>query len=199
MALFKLPSVRGFNKYQLMAYSSMFAVLLSGAYAFSSIRMDFGIMGTAFLWAFAYLATTILQMKSLEYADSSSIFPFTSLLSNVLIVLIGVLWWHDALTPVQMGAIGAAFGIFFLHSYRKKIVFQSVMLPLFFSIAVASTVGKSVQKYGSVLGIDSIGNFVFWQMVFLCIFSITLAFVRQGKKFFQMNASFGDSAFLLLF
>lgn len=198
-ALFKLPSTESFSKYQLTVFSSFLATILGGIYAYSSIHMNIIIVSISFLWAFFYIMTIIAQMKSLEYIESSSIFPFTSLLSNIFVVIIGIIFWNDHFTPLQIIAICAACVIFFFHSYRGKLNFRTVILPLFLFIAIGSTLAKNTQKYGSVAGSDNLMNFVFWQMLALFVFSLLLGLARERKKLLRLKTGLKNWGYIALF
>jgi drug/metabolite transporter (DMT)-like permease len=172
MALYKVPAAKQINKYALSAWSYLFATIGAGAALYASLSFDPATILFAFIWGTGYAVLTLLQMHVLHLQDTSSVFPFTSLASNILVVLGGIFLLHDQVTPLQWIAITLAIFLFFGFYWRASIRFATAILPFFLGISLLSTVNKFVQKAGAVH--VNLFNFIFWQLAFAFLSSLAI-------------------------
>ena len=100
MALYKVPASQKINKYTLSAWSYFFATLLAGIALYHSITVEPKTIFLALLWGTGYSVLTLTQMHVLHKQDTSSVFPFTSLASNIFVVIGGVLFLHEVISFV---------------------------------------------------------------------------------------------------
>lgn len=183
MALFKVPSAKNINKYGLSTWSYFFAAIIAGVLLYPSIVIDAKTLIYAFVWGTGFTVLSLAQMHILHKHDTSGVFPFTSLASNVLVVLGGILFLNEVLSLLQWIAISASIVLFIVPNWNKKLHFVLEVLPPFAFIAILSTFNKFVQKFGSV-SVESY-NFIFWQIVFALASSLVIMFYRKKETTFS--------------
>lgn len=167
MALYKVPAAKNINKYGLSFWSYFFGSIIAGFFLYPAIVFDLNTLMYAFVWGTGFTILSLFQMHVLHKHDTSGVYPFTSLASNVLVVLGGVLMLNEIISPVQWVAICASILLFVGAQWNNKIHFVANVLPSFAFIALLSTFNKFVQKFGA----DSVEtyNFIFWQLVFALV------------------------------
>lgn len=178
MALYKVPAARQVNKYSLSVWTYLSASLIAGLALSRFIAFDTKTIFLSALWGTGYAVLSLTQMHILHKHDTSGVFPFTSLASNVLVVIGGVLFLSETISLLQWIAIAMSVLLFVGAHWSNKVHFIIEVLPSFGFIALLSTFNKFIQKIGA----DSIevNNFIFWQLVFALIVSlIILLFVRK--------------------
>lgn len=179
MALFKVPAARKIDKYSLGAWSYFIAALSAGFFLYPHIAIDTTTIAFGATWGTGYAILSALQMHVLHKRDTSGVFPFTSVASNILTVIGGVFILHEYLSLIEWCAIFFSIALF-VFAYRKKDThFTREILPTFAAIALLSTFNKFVQKIGA--GNVEIYNFVFWQLLSAFIASLIL-WVWAEKK-----------------
>ncbi len=183
MALYKIPATKQINKYTLSAWTYFFATVLAGIMLHNSITFDARTLFLAFLWGTGYAVLTLTQMHVLHTHDTSSVFPFTSLASNILVIIGGVFLLNEVITLIQWIAIALAILIFVAAYWNNKVHFVFKVLPAFAFISLLSTFNKFVQKAGS----DHVDthNFIFWQLAFALVVSLAILF--SMKKHISLN------------
>jgi drug/metabolite transporter (DMT)-like permease len=177
MALYKVPAAKQISKYTLSVWSYFFASVLGGILLYASISFDLKTIFLAFLWGTGYAILTLTQMHVLHKQDTSSVFPFTSLLSNILVIIGGVLFLNEIITFVQWIAISLAVVLFVAQYWKSKMHFVLEILPSFMFISLLSTFNKFVQKAGA----DHVNvyDFIFWQLAFALIASLIILFYKR--------------------
>ncbi len=186
MSLQKVPATKGISKYSLSAWSFFFAALIAGGALHQFIVVDLKTLGISFLWGTGFTILTLTQMQLLHKHDTSGVFPFTSLASNIFVIIGGVLFFNDAISLLQWIAITASVLVFVGAYWNSKMHFVLDILPAFAFIAFLSTFNKFIQKIGA----DSleIQNFIFWQLVFAFIASLAiLIYVRKQISFTDLT------------
>lgn len=184
MAFQKIPSLKKIDKYQFNAAVSFFAALLSFLFLFSHINFKSGAILYAAIWGASFSILNLMQMHALHKSTTSNVFPFTSLLSNIFVVIGGVLFLQDKVTLLQFVAILLAITLMFYSTYKGKVNIVADILPLFFSIAIISAFSKFIQKFGATN--SEIYNFIFWELLFCFIFSA--AFMFYNRKSFSIGS-----------
>jgi drug/metabolite transporter (DMT)-like permease len=138
-----------------------------------------------------------MQMHALHLKDTHSVFPFTSLASNILVVLGGIWVLHERVSTVELLAMVLALCLFFLFYWDRSVRFVNSILPLFLGIALLSTVNKFAQKLGAVY--TNPYNFIFWQLAFALLASMVILFYMRkdiSKDEFKNRPMFWWSAIL---
>jgi uncharacterized membrane protein len=174
MALFKVPAAKQINKYSLSSWAYLFAVLTAGCVLREFIVFDIRAIAFAFVWGTSFAVLSITQMHVLHKHDTSGVFPFTSLASNVLVVIGGVFFLHNSISLLQWVAITLAVLLFIGAHWGSKKSFIIEILPSFMFIALLSTFNKFVQNAGA--NHTEVNNFTFWQLFFTLMSSLVMLF-----------------------
>lgn len=178
MALYKVPAAKQINKYTLSVWSYLFASLIAAAALYRFISVDQATILLALLWGTGYAVLSLVQMHVLHTQDTSSVFPFTSVASNVLVVIGGVTLLNEHIAPLQWLAIALAIALLAISYWNDRVQFVIGVLPSFLFISLLSTANKFVQKAAA----DQVNvyNFIFWELLFALIASfIILLYVRK--------------------
>ncbi len=183
-SLYKVPGTKQISKYALSAWSFFFSSLIAGVALHQYIVIDFKTIVYSFVWGTMYAVLTLTQMHILHKHDTSSVFPFTSLASNVLVVIGGVLFLNDVISLLQWVAITASVLLFVAAYWNNKVHFLLGTLPSFAFIALLSAFNKFVQKAGAVS--LEVHNFIFWQLAFSFVASLVILLIT-AKKFSFTN------------
>lgn len=129
MALYKVPAAKKINKYGLSMWSYVFGIAISGILLYSSIVFDIKTLVYAFIWGTGFTILSLAQMHILHKHDTSGVFPFTSLASNVLVILGGVLFLNEVLSLLQWIAVSASVVLFIVPNWNNRLHFVSSVLP----------------------------------------------------------------------
>lgn len=149
-------------------------VVLKGFIVFDVKTIIFSLLsGTGFA------ILSIAQMHLLHKHDTSGVFPFTSLASNIFVVFGGVLFLHNHISVLQWIAIVLSASLFMVAHWGSKISFILEVLPSFMFIALLSTFNKFVQNAGA--NYAEVNNFIFWQLVFTFISSLVMLFLPRKQ------------------
>jgi len=183
MALFKVPAAKQINKYSLSTWAYLFAVLIAGYVLRGFIAIDIPTILFSFVWGTSFAVLSIAQMHALHKHDTSGLFPFTSLASNVLVVIGGVLFLHNSISLLQWTAILLSVFLFIGANWSSKKSFIVEVLPSFMFIAGLSTFNKFVQNAGA--NHIEVNNFIFWQLVFTFISSLAMLFFVKKQISFK--------------
>jgi len=180
MALFKVPTSKGHNKYFYSFLGFLVATLTSLFAFFDSIHLDYYAMMFSFAWGSGYAILVMLQMELLRKLDTNALFPITSISSHVLVVIIGVSFFHDKISMLQFFGIILTFLVIGLYNkVHKHITLQNGLLPMVVGIILISTSTKFIQKFGSIT--TEIQNFIFWQLFFSMLASIVILLITHFK------------------
>ncbi|MFA6077495.1 MAG: EamA family transporter [Candidatus Paceibacterota bacterium] len=177
MTLYKVPAAKQINKYTLSVWSYFFASILAGIFLYNYISFDVKTVIFALLWGTGYSILSLTQMHVLHKQDTSSVFPFTSLVSNILVIIGGVLFLNETITFIQWVAVSLSVLLFISQYWNNKIHFIVEILPSFMFISLLSTFNKFIQKAGA--DHVNIYNFIFWQLTFALIASFIILFYKR--------------------
>jgi|APSaa5957512622_1039677.scaffolds.fasta_scaffold07039_6 bacterial/archaeal transporter family protein len=142
MALYKIPSFKNQSRYVIafwaMAISFILALIFFNKFLYlASPQM----IGMAFLWGFSFSLLVMLQMYALKNVNTHTLFPTTSILSLIITILIGFLFFKEIISTLQfLGIILVIFLVYFyLHKkgklqYSKQILLSGLGI-IFFSVA----------------------------------------------------------------
>ncbi len=180
-ALYKVPAAKGYNKFTYSALGFTMAAILSfiffrGVISFNSHTMLFGL-----LWGVGNALYVLLTMTILKKLDTSESFPITSLSSHVLVVTIGIFFFNDVLSAVQIFAlIGTFLLIGFYNHTKKHITLSNGLIPLATGIVLISTSIKFIQKSGAISSVT--GDYIFWQLFFAMLASLFILFITKNNQ-----------------
>jgi len=181
MALFKVPTAKGHNKFLYSFLSFATASLFSFIFFQGSIRFDSYTMFFGLVWGIGYALLVLLQMEILRNLDTSAVFPITSTASNVITLIIGLLFFHDKITVLQfIGVFLAVFVIGFYNQAHKHITLKNGLIVGFSTIILLSTFNKFIQKSGAI-SVEP-GNFIFWQLFFAAVASLVILSVMMRNE-----------------
>jgi drug/metabolite transporter (DMT)-like permease len=181
-ALYKVPAAKQMSKYALLTWSFFFSVVTVGVVFHQYIVFDITTILYASVWGAGYAALTLTQMHALHKYDTSEVFPFTSLLSNILVVLGGVLFFNEIISLVQWIAVVVSVYLFVAAHWNSKVHFFAEVFPVFMAIVFFSTFSKFVQKLGA--DVLEMHNFIFWEFVFAFVASLIMFAVTTKKGYF---------------
>ena len=129
MALFKFPTAKGHNKFLYSFLSLTVASIFSFVFFKSSIHLDSRAMLLGLIWGIGYAILGLLQMEMLRNLDTNAFYPITSTGSNVLVLIIGLLFFHDKISLAQfIGVLLAVFVIGFYNQTHKHITLKNGLL-----------------------------------------------------------------------
>jgi len=132
-------------------------------------------------WGIANASIVILQMAILKKLDTSTSFPITSLGSHFLVVVIGIFFFNDILSFIQITAlIGTFLLIGFYNHTHKHITLSNGLIPIATSIILLSTFIKFIQKTASMSSVT--GDYIFWQLFFATIASVFILFFVKDNQ-----------------
>lgn len=98
MALFKVPAAKNINKYSLTAWSYLFTFLIAFVALHRYIIFDIQTILYSCVWGTSFTVLSLMQMHVLHKHDTSGVFPFTSLASNIFVIIGGVLFLHESIS-----------------------------------------------------------------------------------------------------
>lgn len=187
MSLYKVPIAKQISKYALTAWSFFFATVIAGVVLHQYVFIDLRTIILSSLWGTGYAILTLTLMHALHKHTTSGVFPFTSLASNILVIIGGVLFFNDSISPMQWVAIVASLLLFVVSYWDNKMHFILEIAPLFACIALLSTCNKFIQKIGA--SSVEVHNFIFWQLLFALVSSLlVLCFVTKKPSFISFSS-----------
>lgn len=180
-ALFKIPAAKGYDKFVYSVLGFTVATILSFVFFRSDISFDAHTMLFGFLWGIGNASYVLLQMAILKRLDTSESFPITSLGSHVLVVTIGIFFFNDILSAVQVAALIGTFLLVGLYNHTNKhITLSSGLIPIAAGIILLSTFIKVIQKSGSISSVT--GDYIFWQLFFATIASVFILLLTKNNR-----------------
>lgn len=180
-ALYKVPAAKGYNKFVYSVLSFVMAAILSFVFFIDVVSFDAHTMLFGSAWGIANAVYVLLTMAILKRLDTNASFPITSLGSHVLVVLIGIFFFNDILSLVQVIALIATFLLIgFYNHTNKHITFGNGLLPIATGIILISTFTKFIQKSGSISSVT--GDYIFWQLFFATIASVFILLLAKHNR-----------------
>lgn len=180
-ALFKVPAAKGYNKFSYSFLGFMVASILSFLFFRKDISFDTYTMLFGFMWGIGNAVYVLLTMMILKRLDTSASFPITSLGSHVLVVSIGIFFFNDMLSVLQITAlIGTFLLIGFYNHTNRHITLSNGLIPIAVCIIIVSTSLKFIQKVGSVSTVTS--SYIFWQLSFATVAAGIILLVTKSKQ-----------------
>lgn len=184
MVLYKVPSSKGHDKFTYSFLSLSVAAIISFVVFYKYIHIDSSAILFGSLWGIGFSFVTMLQMELLKKLDTNAIFPITSISSHVLVVILGVTFFHDKISILQFSGIILTFIIVsFYNKVHKHITFGNGLFPIVTILVLISTTSKFIQKFGSIH--TEIRNFIFWQLLFAAISAFVILLVVKRRELKQ--------------
>ncbi len=180
-ALYKVPAAKGYSKFVYSALGFSVASILSFIFFRDDISFDAHTMLFGFLWGIGNALYVLLTMVILKRLDTSASFPITSLGSHVLVVIIGIFFFKDILSVVQITAlIGTFLLIGFYNRANKHITLRNGLLPIASGIILLSTSIKFIQKSGAISSVT--GDYIFWQLFFATLAALIILLLTKNSR-----------------
>lgn len=138
MTLFKVPSFKGTSRPVAVFWSLLTPLILS----FILFGNEFDISSTqmiliASLWGLSFVGLSSLQMYALSHMDTNVLFPTTSMLSLILTLIVGMLFFLEFPSPIQAtGMILAVIAVLFFIYKKGKLEYTKQVLIVLFSIFI---------------------------------------------------------------
>ena len=177
-ALYKVPSTKGHNKFSYSFLSFLVATLLSLIVFNKYIHFDFRTVMFGLMWGIMFAVLTMFQMELLKKLDTNVVFPVTSLSSHILVVIVGVYFFHDVISTFQSVGIVLTFIVLaFYNKVHKKITLQNGVFLIMVSVVLLSTSSKFIQKFGSIT--TEPRNFIFWQLFFATVSAFFILLISR--------------------
>jgi drug/metabolite transporter (DMT)-like permease len=179
-ALFKVPAAKGYSKSVYSVLGFTVASMLSFVFFRDDISFDLDTMLFGLLWGIGNALYVLLTMAILKRLDTSESFPITSLGSHILVVIIGIFFFNDILSILQVAAlIGTFLLIGFYNHTKKHITLNNGLIPIAAGIILLSTSIKFIQKSGSISSVT--GDYIFWQLLFATLASVIILVLTKNK------------------
>lgn len=180
-ALYKVPAAKGYDKFVYSTLGFTVASILSLVFFKDDLSFDVHTMLFGLLWGIGNALYVLLTMAILKRLDTNASFPITSLSSHFLVVIIGISFFNDVLSVVQVAAlIGTFLLIGFYNHTNKHITWSNGLIPIAAGIILLSTFTKFIQKSGSISSVT--GDYIFWQLFFAAIVSIVILLLTKNSR-----------------
>ena len=180
-ALYKVPAAKGYSKFLYSVLGFTVAAILSFVFFRDDISFDAHTMLFGFLWGVGNALYVLLTMVILKKLDTSASFPITSLGSHFLVVIIGVTFFNDILSLLQVVALAGTFLLIgFYNHTNKHITLSNGLIPIATGIILLSTSIKFIQKSGSISSVT--GDYIFWQLFFAMIASVLILLLTKNNR-----------------
>ena len=194
MALLKVPTSKGYSKFSYFFLAGLVSSFLALIFYYKYIVFDYSAIILAFLWGTGYAMASMLQMHILKKIDASSIFPITTIMSQVLVVIIGLTFFKDQIRFLQFIGMVLAFVIILSFNYtHKHITLKNGLFLNALGIVALSAGTKFVQKVGSVSG--NVYNCIFWQLFFSMIATLVMTYIFEIRKGISLKNIFPKKVF----
>jgi len=197
-ALYKLPSVKKQSKI-VVTFWFLFTALIASLISFYSYlgltttkMVIFGALVGIVFSAFAFL-----QMQALKYVDTNILFPIITTLSLVGAVIVGLLFFNDSLSLLQLLGVVLVIVVVFSFLYKSgRLKYSSPVILIGLGIIFLSILNKVLRK----LAADNfdIHAFLIYQYLFAVISSFLLFLAVYRKKWSRKIVFSGVSTGILI-
>lgn len=185
MALYKLPSFKGFSKFSTAFWSVTTSAVLALLFFSGSLGLLTPQMALwAFVWGASYILLVVLQMHVLQHLETNTIFPSTTVGSLVVVLAIGFLFFSESVSLFQflgivLGVLVVALFIYHGKGWR----WSPHLLAYGIGIVGLSAVGKVVQKFAAD-GFD-IYAFQIYQYLFAALTALAIPFFLRRTEWWK--------------
>lgn len=182
MTLLKLPSSqKGVSANSLVAWSSFFYLILACIFFLPHVNFNPGnvVLLVALLQGVFYTLRTLLQAHGLKYAQTNALFPTTSFTSLLIVVTVGLLFFGDSLSLIQILGVTLSLVTLFLFAFKGgKLTFSSsAAVKVWLGIVSLSVAGNLLNKVAADIG--DIHTFQFFLYVVIFISGIAMLHLQN--------------------
>lgn len=192
MAFYKLPSAKKLNKFSTTFWALLVPAIFSLIFFNSYLNLTTpSMIYIAIFWGVSFTCIVLLQMHALAHVETNVLFPITTTLSLIITILIGILFFKEAISSLQLLGIILTIIIVFNFLYKKgKIQYPFLIILLGAIIILISVFNKVLQK----LAADNfdIHSFQIYMYAFATIFILILSFISNKKNFSKEEIKVGS-------
>lgn len=201
MAFYKLPSVKNHNRFVTTFWSLVIPAVLAFVFFYSYLPLSTpAMMWTALLWGVTFTCIVLLQMYALSHVDTNVLFPITTTASLIITVLVGIFFFREHITALQVFGIILAVATIFLFLYKGgKIQYSWLLIGVGSGIVFISAFNKVLQKI--VADNFDIRAFQIYQYLFAALFAFVLYLIthRRDWKSHIFSDGFGIGSLIGVF
>lgn len=183
MALYKWPAHdKEIDTNALNTWRNIVGLLLALLFFYGSFTLLLGdTILIALLRGGLYTTLTLLQMYALTKVETNTLYPVTSTLSLLIVIVTGISFFHDAISTLQLLGMLLAIVAIYGFSYRGgKWNWGKNELYLGLALIVLSAVSNIVHKFAADMG--DIYNFQIWFYLFIFATGLVPLFVQHKKE-----------------
>jgi drug/metabolite transporter (DMT)-like permease len=171
MTFYKLPSAKQQNKFVATFWSLLIPTILAVIFFHTYIPLTTpAMLWVAATWGVFFACIVLLQMYALDHVDTNVLFPLTTTASLVITVLIGIFFFNEHVTLLQLLGIVLAIISIFLFLYKGgKLRYSWLLVSIGSGIILLSSFNKVLQKV--VARNFDIHAFQIYQYLFASLFS----------------------------
>lgn len=194
IALARGSSVLGYTSYSYQHSYNFLAILIGILFFSSHFVLSSKMALIAILWASAFALYEQVLIRSFKKYETNTFSPYVNLLSNIVIIFVGIFIFKDAINTTQLALALVAVGFVFLYSKRTGGVFTSAhFLKIVFISIVLSVIHKSLQKVGAQF--DPLA-YIHYQLVFTFLAGLIIQSIEHQKIRIHQNLVFTKKLFL---
>src|SRR3989344_5324528 len=148
MAFYKLASSKNQSRYVVAFWMLFVALILSFLFFHNFLYLtNYGMVLTAIFWGVSFGFLMLLQMYALEKIDTNALFPITTTLSLVFVVIFGFLFFKEIISAVQFFGMLLVGIVVYSYLYKeRKLQYSKHLLIIGVSIIAFSVFNKIIQK-----------------------------------------------------
>jgi len=194
MSLYKMPAAKNQSRF-FTSFAQNFTGLVLALIFFLKFLYPVSKQGIilSLIVAVIFVSLSLLQMYTLKYIDTSSLFPITTTGSLVLTVLAGLILFRERISLV--GAIGILLVMIIVYNslYKgKKMQYSKQVAFLGIALIFISALNKVFQKFAA--DTISIQSFIIYQHLFATLLTIPLLLIFHKK---DLRRSLTRKAFMM--
>src|SRR3989338_5242986 len=185
MALYKWPAHdKAIDTNALNTWRNIVQLLLALLFFYGSFTILLGdTILIALLRGGLYTTLTLLQMYALTKVETNTLYPITSTFSLLVVIVVGISFFHDAISMLQLLGMLLAVVAIYCFSYRSgKWKWGKKESYIGIAIVVFSAISNIVHKLAADMG--DIYNFQIWLYVFIFATGLIPLFIQHKKETF---------------
>jgi drug/metabolite transporter (DMT)-like permease len=189
MSLYKMPTFKGYSSLHSTFWANIFSLVFCvvAFMVFPPTEPLTTVSVYGLLWGVLFALTMAPQKILLKRMETNTLLPVTSSLGNVFTVAIGIFFFSEHLSSLQLLAAAIILVSVFLFSRKKGgLVLDANSISLGIAIIVASTLSKVVQKIGAVG--ESIVHFAVYQYIGASLFAFLMVTIFERETIKELTA-----------
>jgi len=195
VALLKLPSAKKQSSFVTMSWFMLTLTILAVVIFRDKIfPVNSYLLLTAAAWAFFFVSLTLIQMFSLKHINANVLFPITTTLSLIGVSIIGLTFFKDRLSLIQiLGVILIILIVYFFLRKNGQIKLGPKVIFIGLIIISFSIIGKSIQKIAAT-NFDIYTYLIYQSLIgFVFVFLFTIIYHKKEimKSVNKRNAFHG--------